>query len=67
MAEYDDKRALIYAHVHSFASLPRSKSESGTELKKLRDSISRVRRAVESRMSHQSVGLSPSIHYLRKI
>jgi hypothetical protein len=40
MMEYDDKRALIHAHIHSFTSLPKDKSESAIELKKLRDTIS---------------------------
>jgi hypothetical protein len=40
MMEYDDKRVLIHTHIHSFASLPRSKSESVIELKKLRDTVS---------------------------
>jgi hypothetical protein len=38
--EYNDKRALIYTHIHSFASLPKSKFKSVTELKKLRDTVS---------------------------
>jgi hypothetical protein len=40
MSKYDDKRALIHAHIHSFASLLKGISESATELKKLRDTIS---------------------------
>jgi hypothetical protein len=33
--EYDDKRALIHTHIHSFANLPTSKSKSVIGLKKL--------------------------------
>jgi hypothetical protein len=43
VTEYDDKRALIHTHIHSFASLPKGKSESVTELKKLQDIISVAR------------------------
>jgi hypothetical protein len=32
---YDDKRALIHAHIYLFEDLPKGKSESVTELKKL--------------------------------
>jgi len=67
VTEYDDKRALIYTHIHSFASLSKSKSESIIELKKLRDSISCARSVVESRISYQSVGPSLSVYYLREI
>lgn len=38
--EYDDKQALIHAHIHSFVSLPSMKSENVIELKKLRDALS---------------------------
>lgn len=38
--EYDDKQALIHAHIHSFVSLPSMKSENVIELKKLRDTLS---------------------------
>jgi hypothetical protein len=30
VTEYDDKTALIHTHIHSFASLPKNKSESVT-------------------------------------
>jgi len=66
--EYDNKKALIYVHIHSFASLPMSKSESGIESKKLRDIVSFALIAlVESRISRQLVRPSPSIYYLREI
>ncbi|KAH0946120.1 hypothetical protein HN011_005673, partial [Eciton burchellii] len=42
VTEYDDKKALKHAHIHSFASLPKAKSESATKLKKLRDTVSIV-------------------------
>jgi hypothetical protein len=35
VTEYDDKRALIHTCFQSFVSLPKGKSESVTELKKL--------------------------------
>lgn len=38
--EYDDKQALIHAHIHSFMSFPPMKSENVSELKKLRDTLS---------------------------
>lgn len=38
--EYDDKQALINAHIHSFINLPSLKTENVTELKKLRDTVS---------------------------
>jgi len=44
----NNKKALIHAHIHSFASLPRSKSESGIELKKLRDTVSLVLAALSN-------------------
>jgi hypothetical protein len=40
VTEYDDKRALIHAHIYSFTSLSKGKSESAIELKKLRDIVS---------------------------
>ncbi|XP_071580298.1 uncharacterized protein, partial [Temnothorax nylanderi] len=38
--EYDNRNAIIHAHIHSFADLPKMKNENVTELKKLRDSVS---------------------------
>jgi len=47
--KYDDKRALIHTHIHSFASSPINKSESVTGLKKLRDTMSRIVKSWMSR------------------
>jgi len=49
VSEYDHKRMLIYTHIHSFASLPKSKFESVTELRELRDTV-RVALAKLSRL-----------------
>ncbi|XP_071572655.1 uncharacterized protein [Temnothorax nylanderi] len=38
--EYDNRNAIIHAHIHSFADLPRMKNENVSELKKLRDNVS---------------------------
>lgn len=38
--EYDDKQALIHTHIHSFVNLPKMRSESVNDLKKLRDTAS---------------------------
>jgi hypothetical protein len=65
VTEYDDKRALIHIHIHSFVNLPKGKSESVTELKKLRHNISRS--IVKSRMFRQSVEPFLSLYYLREI
>ncbi|XP_029165899.1 uncharacterized protein LOC114936760 [Nylanderia fulva] len=40
LAEYDDKQALVCAHLHSFISLPNIKTENVTDLKRLRDTVS---------------------------
>jgi len=37
--KYDDKQALIHAHIHSFLSLPSMKSENIADLKKLRETL----------------------------
>jgi hypothetical protein len=60
--EYNDKGALIHAHIHSFACLPKDKSESATELKKLQDTVSIALAA----LSRQLVELSLSIYYHRE-
>ncbi|XP_071632826.1 uncharacterized protein [Temnothorax longispinosus] len=38
--EYDNRNAIIHANIHSFADLPKMKTENVLELKKLRDSVS---------------------------
>jgi hypothetical protein len=65
--EYDDKRALINAYIHSFASLLKGKSESARVKETARRPICRARSVVESRMSRQSVGPSLSVYYYREI
>ena len=40
VAEYENQSAIIYANIHAFFDLPIMKSESVTELKRLRDQVS---------------------------
>jgi len=54
VTEYDDKRVLIHTHLQSFVCLPKGKSETANELKKLCDR--RARSVVESGMSCQLLG-----------
>jgi len=54
VTKYDNKRALIHTHIHSFASLSRGKSESATELKKLRDTVSVALSALSNLVCHVS-------------
>jgi len=54
VTEYDDKGALTHAHIHSFASLPKGKSKSATQLKKLRNAVSVVLAALWNLGCHVS-------------
>lgn len=38
--EYDNQSAIIHAHIHAFADLPKMKTETVSELKRLRDNVS---------------------------
>lgn len=38
--EYDNQNAIIHAHIHAFADLPKMKTETVSELKRLRDNVS---------------------------
>ncbi|CAL1672328.1 unnamed protein product [Lasius platythorax] len=38
--EYDNRNAIIHAHIHSFADLPKMKTEQASDLKRLRDNAS---------------------------